>query len=74
MKRMTYKDEINYLDVNDEMSYYEVEIWENGDCDGQFFRTLRGAKAFFKSHAKDEFDCIKKHCIGGMCFIIVDNL
>lgn len=70
MKEMTYKDEINFLDVNDEMSYYEVEIWKNGDCDGRYFRTLRGAKAFFESHANDEADCIKKHCLGGCYFLV----
>ena len=70
---MNYKDEINYLDLNDDMNYYEVEIWENGDCDSRYFRTLRGAKSFFKNNAKDEFDCIKKHCRGGWCFIVVDN-
>lgn len=58
---MTYKDEINFLDTDDDMTYYEVEIWENGDCYGRFFRTLRGAKAFYKTNAKDESDCIKKH-------------
>lgn len=70
---MTYKDEIGYLDFEDEtqVTYYEVEIWRNGDCDdSRYFRTLRGAKAFFKSHAKSEADCIKKHDRGD-CYIVV---
>lgn len=71
---MTYKDEIDLFDIEDEtqVTYYEVEIWKNGDCDGRFFRTLRGAKAFFKSHAKSEADCIKKRDHGD-CYIVVWN-
>lgn len=58
---MNCKDEINYLDLNDDMKYYEVEIWKNGDSDSRYFRTLRSAKSFYKANAKDESDCIKKH-------------
>lgn len=70
---MNCKDEINFFDLNDDMVYYEVEIWRDGDCDSRYFRTLRGAKAFFKSHVNDESDCIKKHCRGDCCFIVLDN-
>lgn len=70
---MNCKDEINYLNLNDDMNYYEVELWKDGDCDSRYFRTLRGAKAFFKDNAKDESDCIKKHCRGGWCFFVYDN-
>lgn len=70
---MNCKDEIDYFDLNDDMVYYEVEIWRDGDCDSRYFKSLKSAKAFFKSHVNDEADCVKKHCRGDCCFVVLDN-
>ena len=58
---MPLKDEISFFDLNEEMSYYEVEIWKNGTLYNKFFRTIRSAKAYFNKNAKSENDCIKLH-------------
>lgn len=58
---MPLKDEISCRKLNEEMEYYEVEIWHKGYCDSKFFRTFTGAKRYFKKHAKHAYDCIKAH-------------
>ena len=69
---MNYKDEIDFFDLNDDMVYYEVEIWNDGDCDSRYFRSLKSAKSFYKANAKNESDCIKKHD-HWECYIVVWN-
>ena len=58
---MPLKDEISYRKLNEEMEYYEVEIWRKGDCFRKFFRTITGAKKYFEKHAKGMYDCLKSH-------------
>lgn len=69
--------EIDLLDLDEENeSYYEVELWENGDCNGHFFHYKRDAIRFFGKNAKHQSDCVKFHqayCLGGDCKIIKEN-
>ena len=58
---MPLKDEISYRKLNDEMEYYEVDIWHKGNCFRKFFITFTGAKKYFDKHAKGSYDCIKAH-------------
>lgn len=59
---MSLKDELDFFDLNDEMTYYEIEIWNNGKCEeSKFFRTIDSARTYFKKHTKSEYDCIKVH-------------
>ena len=71
---MKEKGEINFLDLDeDNEGYYEVEIWESGDCDGHFFRWKRDAIRFFDKNAKHPSDCVKFHeayRFGGNCRLI----
>lgn len=66
--------ELDFLDLDFENeAYYEVEIWEGGDCDGHFFHYKRDAARYFDKHAKNPGDCIKfRHAEtdGGDCELI----
>ena len=74
---MPLKDEITYRKLNEEMEYYEVEIWHKGDCHSKFFRTITGAKKYFKKHAKGMYDCIKAHIFdefeGPCVYVVYEN-
>ena len=72
---MPLKDELDFFDLNDEMTYYEVEIWNNGECDdSKFFRTIGSAKSYLKKHAKSEYDCIKVHKALEICGCVTYTL
>ena len=59
---MPLKDEIDFFYLNDEMTYYEIEIWNNGQLiDNKFFRSIDSARTYFKKHTKSEYDCINAH-------------
>ena len=58
---MPLKDEISFFDLNEEMTYYEVEIWYEGYCRCRFFRTFASARRYFNEHARIENDCLKSH-------------
>lgn len=74
---MNKNGEISILDLDCENeSYYEVELWESGDCEGHFFKYKQDANKFFKRNAKTLFDCIKFHqseIDGGEVRIIKEN-
>jgi len=75
---MNDNGEISILDLDTENeSYYEVEIWENGDCEGHFFHYKKDAIRFFDQNAKSQSDCIKfrqAEYLGGEARIIKENL
>lgn len=58
---VTFKDELSLFDINDEMNYYEVELWDGWNYNSKFFRTRKSAYKFFKENAKTEFDSLKYH-------------
>lgn len=71
---MPFKDEISCRKLNDEMEYYEVNIWHKGVCFSKFFRTITGAKKYFNKRAKSMYDCIKAHIFDefeGPCVYVV---
>lgn len=54
--------EINFLDLNEDKGYYEVEIWLKGEPESKFFETLREAKADLRKRTTGNAgDCIKHH-------------
>ena len=66
--------------LEDLKEYYEVVIWRKGVCNCKLFRTITGAKKYFKKHAKGSYDCIKAHifdefegpCVYGVCEYRID--
>ena len=50
-------------------TYYEVELWRNGDCNSRYFKTKAGAMKCFSQSASNQYDCIKYHHSGN-CQII----
>ena len=53
---------INFLDLNEDRPYYEVEIWQGGDAESEYFDTLKEARANLKKRTKgNPADCIKHH-------------
>ena len=59
---MSKNGEISILDIDCENeSYYEVELWESGDCDSHFFKYKQDAIRFFRKEARTLFDCVKYH-------------
>ena len=69
--------EINYFDLDDDWdSYYEVELWESGDCDSHFFAHKRDAIRFFDKNKKHPSDCVKRHYgegLGGDTELVKEN-
>lgn len=53
-------NEIDFLDLDEEnRSYYEVELWRGGDCEGHFFARKADALRYFAQHGENEYDCVK---------------
>lgn len=70
------KGEINIFQIEECQVYYEVELWESGDCDSHFFHRKSQAISFFEKHKKHESDCVKLHyadVFGGDCELVKEN-
>ena len=69
--------ELDFLSLDFESySYYEVEIWENGDCESHFFHYKQSAIRFFDKYAKNQSDCIKfrrSEYLGGDVYMIKEK-
>lgn len=71
------KGEINIFQIEDCPIYYEVELWESGDCDSHFFHRKSDALRFFDNNKKHESDCVKRHyadVLGGDCELVKENI
>lgn len=53
-------------------TYYEVELWSNGDCDSRYFKTKAAAIRCMRKCSENENDCIKYH-YGGECSLFMEK-
>ena len=51
--------EINFIDLEDYPSYYEVDLWGSGDCDSHFFHYRKEAIDYFNKHKSHKDDNVK---------------
>lgn len=58
---MKIPGELDFFDLDDDMSYYEVEFWKSGDCESRYFTNKKQAVETLKLYKKTEFDCVKYH-------------